>query len=227
MANVMVLDAAQRDRVGKGAARAARRSGRLPAVLYGDKKDPMAITLDPRIVGLAYANPGFFAQLFDIAVDGANHRALCRDVQVDPVSDVPIHADFLRVTAATRINVDVPVHFINEEESPGLKRGGVLNVVRHTVEILSRADSIPSELVVDLIVADIGDSIHISQVEMPEGATPAIADRDFTVATIAAPSVLPADEEEEGEEIEGEVEGVEGEAEGEDEADGEQKKAEE
>ena len=211
MAEISVLDAALRERVGTGAARATRRGGRLPAVVYGgDGKEPLAISLDPRVIGTAYTKPGFFGQLFDITIDGAKHRSLCRDVQLDPVSDVPIHADFLRVTAATQINVEVPVHFINEETSPGLKRGGVLNVVRHTIEILSRADAIPSELIVDLAIADIGDSIHISQIDMPEGATPAIADRDFTIATIAAPSAMTEEEEEEAADEEAAAEAAEG-----------------
>ncbi len=211
MVDTAVLNAAERDRAGKGAARAARRAGRVPAIIYGGKGEPLPITLDPAALGVEYDKPGFFSQLFDIEVSGAKHRALCRDVQVDPVSDVPIHADFLRVSAATRINVDVPVVFANEEDSPGLKRGGVINVVRHTVELNCQADSIPAELVIDLAVADIGDSIHISHINLPDGVQPAITDRDFTIATIAAPTVAAEPTDEEGEEGEAEaVEGAEG-----------------
>lgn len=206
MVDTAVLNAVARDRAGKGAARAERRAGRVPAIIYGGKGAPLPISLDPADLGVEYAKTGFFAQLFDIDVDGSKHRALCRDVQLDPLSDKPIHADFLRVSAATRINVDVPVTFINEEDCPGLRRGGVINVVRHSVELNCQADSIPSELVIDLIESDIGDSIHISHISLPEGVQPTITDRDFTVATIAAPTVAVEPTAEEGEEAEVEVE---------------------
>ncbi|MHA1566729.1 MAG: 50S ribosomal protein L25/general stress protein Ctc [Alphaproteobacteria bacterium] len=207
MVDTAILNAVARSRAGKGAARAERRAGRVPAVIYGGKGAPLPITLDPKTLGIEYAKTGFFAQLFDIDVDGSKHRALCRDVQLDPVSDVLIHADFLRVSAATRINVEVPVTFINEEDCPGLRRGGVLNMVRHAVELNCQADAIPAELVIDLIEADIGDSIHISHIKLPDGVTPTITDRDFTVVTIAAPTIAAEVTEEEGEEgeaVEGE-----------------------
>ncbi len=206
MVDTAILNAVARDRAGKGAARAERRAGRVPAIIYGGKGTPLPISLSPADLGVEYAKTGFFSQLFDIEVDGAKHRALCRDVQLDPLSDKPIHADFLRVSAATRINVDVPVAFINEEECPGLRRGGVLNMVRHTVELNCQADAIPSELVIDLIEADIGDSIHISHIKLPDGVQPAITDRDFTVVTIAAPTIAAEPTVEEGEEAEIEAE---------------------
>ena len=206
MVDTAVLNAVARSRAGKGAARAERRAGRVPAIIYGGKGAPLPITLDPKALGAEHAKTGFFAQLFDIDVDGSKHRALCRDVQFDPVSDAVIHADFLRVSAATRVNVEVPVSFTNEEDCPGLRRGGVLNIVRHAVELSCQADAIPAELIVDLITADIGDSIHISHIDLPEGVVPTITDRDFTVVTIAAPTVATevTDEAVEEDEVEGE-----------------------
>jgi large subunit ribosomal protein L25 len=169
---------------------------------------------------------GFFTTITDVDVDGNAHQVLARDVQFHPVTDLPLHVDFLRVTESTRITVAIPVEFLNEEESPGLRRGGVLNIVRHDVEVSCRADAIPNALVCDLTDLEIGDSIHISHIDLPDGVTPFISDRDFTVATIAAPTVVRDEaleaeaaaeaEAEEGEELEGvEGEGVEGEGEGE------------
>ncbi|MFQ5971903.1 MAG: 50S ribosomal protein L25/general stress protein Ctc [Alphaproteobacteria bacterium] len=193
MADVTLLSAEQRVQVGKGAARAARRAGLLPGVIYGAKKPPIAVVIEPKALLAEWAKPGFFGHLFDIEVDGAKHRVLCREVQQAPISDRPIHVDFLRVGAATRIDVEVPVTFINEEDSPGLRRGGLVNVVRRTIELNSRADSIPSEIVIDLAGREIGDSIHISHISLPEGVKPTVSDRDFTVATIVAPSAVAAE----------------------------------
>lgn len=203
MADITVLNAAVRDRVGKGSAREARRHGRIPAVIYGDKKSPNSITLDQRVLVRYLETGGFFNTLFDIDVDGTLNRVLPRDVQLHPVTDVPEHVDFLRVTATTRISVEVPVEFIGEDASPGLKTGGVLNVVRYTVEVLCTPDLIPANLTIDLAGAEVGDSLHISAVSLPEGVTPTITDRDFTIATIAAPTVIveetvESDEEESG-----------------------------
>jgi large subunit ribosomal protein L25 len=189
MADIQTLTAEVRDRAGKGAARTVRRAGRVPAVIYGNKETPMMITLEPRELERELQKPGFFTHLFDVKVDGSAHRVLPRDVQLDPVKDRPLHVDFLRVSAGSTIRVNVPVQFINHAQSPGLKRGGVLNVVRHEVEMLCRADSIPDRLTVDLAGLDIGSSIHISMIAIPEGARPTIRDRDFTVATVAAPTV--------------------------------------
>jgi large subunit ribosomal protein L25 len=232
MSDIHKLAAEPRERAGKGAARATRRAGRVPAVIYGAKKDPVMISLDPQDLRQEIAGGGFFATLFDIHVNGGNERVLPRDLQQHPVTDRPIHVDFLRVSAATRIDVEVPVSFLNEEESPGLKRGGVLNVVRYTIELNSRADAIPSEIDIDLTGLDIGDSVHISEITLPDGVTPTITDRDFTVASIAAPSVITEEEEAaeaaeaaegevpegeapEGEAAEGEAPAAEGEKEGE------------
>ena len=189
MTEIVTLEAEVRDRAGKGAARATRRAGRVPAVIYGDKKEPVMISLDPKEFGRQLNRAGFFSHLFDISIDGVKHRTLPRDVQLHPVTDEPLHADFVRVTASTKTHVNVPVHFENQAASPGLKRGGVLNIVRHDVELVVAADSIPERIDVDLTGLDIGDSVHISAVKLPAGAQPAIADRDFTIATIAAPTV--------------------------------------
>ncbi len=227
MSDTENLSAEPRERVGKGAARATRRAGRVPAVIYGAKKDPVLISLDPGDLAKQISSGHFFATLYDIHVGGGKERVLPRDLQLHPVSDRPIHVDFLRVSAATAITVEVPVTFANEEESPGLKRGGVLNVVRYTIEVSCRADAIPQEIRVDLTGKDIGDSIHISEIPLPDGVEPTITDRDFTVASVAAPSVVKEEEAEaaeaaeaaegeaapEGEEAEGEA-AAEGDKEG-------------
>ena len=206
MTETMIFTAHERERVGKGAARAARRDGHVPAVVYGANKDPLPVTINPMDLRAAISKPGFFATLYDIECNGNKERVLCRDLQLHPVTDAPIHADFLRVTDTTQLNVEIAVLFENEEESPGLKTGGVLNVVRRSVEVICRAGSIPDSIIIDLTGREVGDSIHISEVNLPEGATPAITDRDFTIATIAAPSVMAAVEE-----LEDMVEGEEGE----------------
>jgi len=204
MSDTVTFDAESRALVGKGAARAARRNGRVPAVIYGANKDPEPITIDPAQLRAARMQPGFFATLFDVAVEGGNQKVLCRDLQLHPVTDQPMHADFLRVTDSTRINVEIPVVFENEDEAPGLKGGGVLNVVRHVVEVMCRAGAIPNDIVVDLTGLDIGDSVHIASITLPDGVKPTI-DRDFTIATIAAPTVaVVEDDEAEGEDEDGE-----------------------
>src|SRR5579871_2422592 len=189
MADILTLTAQARTGAGKGAARSVRRAGRVPAVIYGNQQDPLMITLEPRELEREIVKPGFFTHLYDVKIDGTAHRVLPRDVQLDPVKDRPLHVDFLRVTADSTIRVNVPVRFINHGMSPGLKRGGVLNIVRHTVEMVCRADAIPDHLTVDLDGHDIGSSIHISMIPLPEGSRPAIRDRDFTVATVAAPTI--------------------------------------
>ncbi|MCY4548002.1 MAG: 50S ribosomal protein L25/general stress protein Ctc [Defluviicoccus sp.] len=205
MAEVSTIAAAPRERVGKGAARAARRDGLVPGMIYGNKLEPVMISLDRPIVDRELGQPGFFIRLVDIEVGGEKHRVLPREVQFHPVSDAPLHIDFLRFSASRKLAVAVPVRFLNEDESPGLKRGGVLNVVRHEVEVQCTADNIPGEFEVDVTGLEIGDAIHASAIILPEGVAFTIADRDFTVATIAAPTLMAADEEEE------EVEGEEGE----------------
>ena len=190
MADITVLTANTREKVGKGSAREARRQGNIPAVIYGDKKSPIPIVVEQKILVRHLSTGGFFNTLFDIDINGELSRVLPRDVQLHPVTDVPEHVDFLRVSAATKISVEVPVEFIGDDVSPGIKSGGVLNVVRYSVEVSCTPDLIPSNLLLDLSTAEIGDSLHISAVNIPEGVTPTISDRDFTIATIVAPTVV-------------------------------------
>ncbi len=213
MSDFAVLPAEQRDRAGKGAARATRREGNVPGVIYGAKKEPVLFKMDPRVLVKAFGEAGFMSTQFMVTIDGDEHRVLPRDVQFHPVNDQPIHVDFLRVTDSTKVRVFIPVDFINEEESEGLTRGGVLNVVRHEVELLCTVAAIPEHLVIDLAGLDIGDSAKISDVDLPAGVKPAIADRDFTIATIAAPSAVVSEDDEEGDEDEEGLEGEEGEGE--------------
>jgi large subunit ribosomal protein L25 len=193
MTDVFPLAAEARGRAGKGVARQTRRAGRIPGVIYGNKEKPILVSLDSNAFGKLLHTPGFFTHLFDVTVDGATIRTLPRDVQFDPVTDVPLHVDFLRVSTETSITLEVPCEFVNGEKSPGIRRGGVLNIVRHTIEIECRADAIPEHITIDLQGFDVGDSIHISSVKLPEGVKPTIADRDFTVATIVAPSGIKAE----------------------------------
>ena len=190
MAEIMVLKAQAREGVGKGAARELRRQGLVPAVIYGDKQSPVTIALAYKDIHKAIYAGGFLSHVIQLDVDGTSHSVIPRDYQLDPVKDFPLHVDFLRVGSGSTLHVEVHVTFTNEEQSPGLKRGGTLNVVRHTVEVIAPANAIPEELSVDLSGTEIGDSIHISAVTLPAGVTPAIKDRDFTIATIVAPSSL-------------------------------------
>jgi large subunit ribosomal protein L25 len=197
MTDVHSLTAELRDRAGKGAARSTRRAGRVPAVVYGAKTAPTLISLEPRELDREIHKTGYYTTLFDIKVNGTTERVLPRDVHFDPVSDRPIHVDFMRVTDKTRVRVQVPVTFTNEGLSPGLKRGGVLNTVRHEIDVYCQAGDIPHRIVIDVTGLDIGDSVHISMVKLPAGVKPAIADRDFTIATIAPPTVHKTEAEEE------------------------------
>lgn len=205
MSDITKVSATARDRAGKGPARAARRAGLVPAVIYGAKKDPVMINLDPRPIMKQYTSGQFGTLLWEIEIDGKKERTLPRDIQLHPVTDMVEHVDFLRVSAKTTVNVMIPVSFINEEECPGLKQGGVLNVVRHDIELTSRADNIPESIIVDMATVELGESVHISSVTLPDGAVPVINDRDFTIATIAVPSSVKSsqgDEDGEGEEEE-------------------------
>ena len=190
MPEITSLSAEPRGRLGKGAARAVRRAGRVPAVIYGDGKDPVAVSLEPRELGRVISKPGFLATLVDVAVDGTTHRTLPRDVQYHPITDAPLHVDFMRVGAGARVTVTVPVSFINHERAPGLRRGGILNIVRHGIEVSCNVDAIPDRLVVDLNGLEIGDSVHIHAVALPEGVRPVTTERDFTIATIGASSAV-------------------------------------
>ncbi len=190
------LKAEAREQVGKGSARAVRRDGKVPAVIYGDKQPPLAIALSYKEIFYKIHGGGFLTTVATIDVDGKKIQVLPKDYQLDPVRDFPLHVDFLRVGKNTLVSVDVPVRFINEEKSPGIKRGGVLNVVRHEVEFHCPANAIPEFITVDLDGAEIGQSIHISSVKLPEGVKPVISDRDFTIATIAGSSAMKSGEDE-------------------------------
>jgi large subunit ribosomal protein L25 len=209
MSKNYAMTAAKRDGAGKGIARGLRRDNKIPAVIYGDKKDPLTIALGANDANVEYSRGHMFTTLCDLDVDGEKHLVLARDVQLHPVTDNVLHIDFLRVTAKTKIAVNVPVHFINEEKSPGLDQKGILNVVRHTVELVCSATSIPELLEVDLEGKEQGDSVNISDANLPDGVSPVITNRDFTIATIVAPRKM--EESTAGEAAEGE-DGAAGEA---------------
>lgn len=204
MSDNTTISAEQRERVGKGSARAARRAGLVPAVIYGDKKEPLGINMSSREITKIVHQPGIFGRLLDIEVGGKKSTVLTRDIQFHPVSDNILHMDFLRVSGSAMVAVGVPVEFINEDLCPALKIGGVLNVVRHEIELNCPATAIPEKIIIDLDDLKIGDSIHISAIELPEGVEPTITDRDFTVATLQSPGggVKNEDEDEDGEETE-------------------------
>lgn len=193
MSETLTLSAETRDRAGKGASRALRREGRTPAVIYGGNEAPVAIHLEEKALNKALSTGHFFNSVVELTVDGQTLRTLPKDVAFHPVSDRPLHADFFRISKDSVIHVDVPVVFINEEKSPGLKKGGILNVVRHELEMICSPDSIPDDIIVDVSGYEVGDSIHISAVTLPAGVKPAI-DRDFTIATIVAPSAMKSGE---------------------------------
>ena len=187
MSDMTTISASERERVGKGSARAVRRAGLVPAVIYGDKKDPVGITMEAREITKIVHQPGIFGRLLEIDVAGTKSTVLTRDIQFHPVSDVVMHLDFLRVSQSATVAVAVPVEFINEDKCPGIKIGGVLNVVRYEVELNCPATAIPEKITIDLDGVKIGDSIHISAIPLPKGVSPTITDRDFTVATLASP----------------------------------------
>ena len=187
MSDVTHVSAELRDRVGKGSARAARRAGMVPAVIYGDKQPALGIELEARVIRKIIHEPGIFSRLLNIDVDGKSITVLTRDIQFHPVSDEALHFDFLRVGKSSTVSVAIGVEFINEDKCPGLRIGGVLNVVRHEVELNCPANAIPEKITIDLEGIKVGDSIHISAIELPEGVEPTITDRDFTVATLQSP----------------------------------------
>lgn len=196
MTETIELKASAREKVGKGAARALRARKQVPAVIYGGKQKPLPIAIDFNEINHHIYAGGFLTKIVTINVDGKKIRTLPKDYQLDVVRDKPVHVDFLRVARDARVEVSVPVHFINEEDAPGIKRGGVLNVVRYEIEVSAPVESIPEYIEVDLTGLELGDSLHISAVPLPEGVTPTITDRDFTIATIAAPAGLRSEEDE-------------------------------
>jgi large subunit ribosomal protein L25 len=191
MSEQLTLSAETRDRAGKGASRAMRREGRVPAVVYGNREEALAIHVEEKALVKMLSTGHFMNSVIMIDVGGgATARTLPKDVQFHPVTDRPMHVDFLRISEHSKVHVNVPIRFVGEEGSKGLKRGGVLNAVRHELELVCDAAEIPEEIEVDLAGLDIGDSLHISAVALPQGTESAITDRDFTIATIVAPSGL-------------------------------------
>ena len=216
MSENTTISAEKRERVGKGSARAVRRAGRVPAVIYGDKKDPLGITLESREISKTVHQPGIFGRLLDIQVDGEKNTVLTRDIQFHPVTDYVLHMDFLRISGSAKVAVAVAVEFLNQDICPGIKAGGVLNVVRYEVELLCPATTIPDKITVDLDGLKIGDSVHISTITLPEDVTATITDRDFTIATIASPGGGVKNEDGEDEEMtDGEDSAADNEASGE------------
>jgi large subunit ribosomal protein L25 len=195
MSNISTISAESREKSGKGASRSLRREGRIPAVIYGGGDSPSHISIEYRLFDMEYTQAGFFSRLYDVDIEGEKTRVLPRDVQLDAVSDRPLHVDFIRYVKGSKITVEVAVNFLGEDVCPGLKRGGVLNVVRRSVELLCPVESIPDMITLDISESDIGDSLHISQINLPDGVDPTITDRDFTIATIAAPTVMTEEEE--------------------------------
>src|SRR3954454_20289984 len=196
MSDQLTLPAEARDRAGKGASRALRRDARVPAVVYGEKKEPLAIHVEEKLLSKILSTGHFMNSVVMIDFEGKPQRTLPKAIDFHPVTSRPIHVDFLRIGEHTKVHVAVPLRFDNEDASPGLKRGGVLNAVIHELEIVCDAASIPNEIHIPLDGLEIGDSVHISQVKLPEGVIPANSDEDFTVATIVAPSAMKAEEEE-------------------------------
>ena len=194
MSDQLTLSAEARERAGKGASRALRREGRVPAVIYGNNEEPTTVHLEEKALMKALHTGHFMNSVVMVGVGGKDVRTLPKDVSFHPVTDRPLHVDFLRISEHAKVTVNVPVHFINELAAPGIKRGGVLNVVRHELELVCDAAEIPDEIPVDLTGFEVGDSIHISAVTLPKGVTSAISDRDYTIATIVAPSALKSSE---------------------------------
>jgi len=206
MSDTLTLPAETR-RAGKGASRALRRDGRVPAVVYGGKDEVLSVHVEEKELVRQLGTGHFFNSVVEVEVGGKKVRALPKDVAFHPVTDRPLHVDFLRLSKDAKVHVNVPVVFVNEDASPGLKKGGVLNIVKHDLDLVCEADKIPSDVTIDVTGLDVGDSIHISHVKLPAGAESGITDRDFTIATIVAPSALKSEEgdnetkpEEEGEE---------------------------
>jgi len=206
------LDIISRDKTGKSNCKQLRNMGKVPAVIYGDKKEPAYIAIDyPKIIK-ELSKTGFFSTVFSLKLNKKAIKVLPREIQTDPLNDKPVHIDFLRVNDESKINISVPIIFINEDKSPGLKSGGVLNTVRREVDLICKINNIPEKLEADLANLEVGSVIHMSDIKLQEDVIPQISDRDFTIATIAAPTVMPVEEEKpETEGEEGEGEGEEGE----------------
>jgi large subunit ribosomal protein L25 len=202
MSEMVELKAEERTATGSAAAKKLRKVNSIPGIIYGGNKKPQLVSLERKDLWKQVETGHFLSTVYTLDIDGKKERVLPREVQLDPVRDFLVHVDFMRVSKSSRIDVDVSVHFVDEAKSPGLKRGGALNIVRHQIELSCPADAIPEEIQISLEGYDIGDSIHISSVKLPANVTPTIQDRDFTIATIASSSGMKADEdaEKEGEE---------------------------
>ena len=194
MSDQLTLSAETRDRAGKGASRELRRQNRVPAVIYGNKQEPELIHVEEKALIKLLMTGHFSNSVVEIELGGKKQITIPKDVAFNPVSDRPTHVDFLRIVKGAKVDIEVPVAFINEDASPGLKRGGVLNIVRHELELICENDKIPDDIQIDVAGFDIGDSIHISHVKLPKGSDSKITDRDFTIATIVAPSALKSTE---------------------------------
>ncbi|WP_019218943.1 50S ribosomal protein L25/general stress protein Ctc [Bartonella florencae] len=195
MSKSYTIKAEKRERVGKGSSRGLRRNGLIPAVIYGEKQPPLAITVPYKEIFYKIHAGGFRTTVATIAIGKEKIMVLPKDYQLDPVRDFPLHVDFLRISAKSVVEVNIPVHFLNEDTALGLKKGGVLNIVRHEIECTAPANAIPEAIEIDLSNYSIGDSIHISAVQLPKDVTPVIQDRDFTIATIAAPAGMDISDE--------------------------------
>ena len=194
MSDQLTLSAETRDRAGKGASRELRRQNRVPAVIYGNKQEPELIHVKEKALIKLLMTGHFSNSVVEIELGGKKQITIPKDVAFHPVSDRPTHVDFLRIVKGAKVNIEVPVVFINEDASPGLKRGGVLNIVRHELELICENDKIPDDIQIDVAGFDIGDSINISHAKLPKGSESKITDRDFTIATIVAPSALKSTE---------------------------------
>ena len=194
MSDQLTLSAETRNGAGKGASRELRRQNRVPAVIYGNKQEPELIHVEEKALVKLLMTGHFSNSVVEIELGGKKQITIPKDVAFHPVSDRPLHVDFLRIVKGAKVDVEVPVLFVNEGASPGLKRGGVLNIVRHELELICENDKIPDDIQIDVSGFDIGDSIHISNVKLPEGSESKITDRDFTIATIVAPSALKSTE---------------------------------
>ena len=194
MSDQLTLSAETRDRAGKGASRELRRQNRIPAVIYGNKQEPETIHVEEKALIKLLMTGHFMNSVVELDLGGKKQITLPKDVAFHPVTDRPLHVDFLRIVKGAKVEVNVPVIFINEELSPGLKRGGVLNIVRHELELICDNDKLPDDIQIDVSGFDVGDSIHISNVTLPKGTESKITDRDFTIATIVAPSALKSTE---------------------------------
>jgi large subunit ribosomal protein L25 len=190
MSDQLTLSAETRNGAGKGASRELRRQNRVPAVIYGNKQEPELIHVEEKALIKLLMTGHFSNSVVEIELGGKKQITIPKDVAFHPVSDRPLHVDFLRIVKGAKVDVEVPVIFVNEGASPGLKRGGVLNIVRHELELICDSDKIPDDIQIDVAGFDIGDSIHISNVKLPKGSESKITDRDFTIATIVAPSAL-------------------------------------